>query len=397
MSTALALSRKGFTHIEIFERAPAIAEVGAGIQLGPNAVRALGLLGLTSNLEKFSDSAACGYMYEGETDRVLAKLPFSDYALQKYGVPSYQLMRSDLHSLLLSEVLKTSVEFQTGKELVTTCLKGDEVELCFTTVQGEEEHSTADLVVAADGIGSVIANQHYPDYPVSYSGFACWRALVQRDCLDNKWSGSRLNPKLLNSVSVWAGSDKHMVAYPVANSSMLNLVALTAFKDWNSPLRVQKSNKADWLKDYSDWAPDILSIIDKVEDTQLWGLFTRSVLPHWYKDRCLLIGDAAHPMLPSLAQGAAQGIEDAVMLADILSRELPSRSQNKTGLDDLCNEFYKLRHARVERVQRSARWNMNYFHHPKGVYRSIRNTTMRAAGSITTGLIGSRYHWLYRS
>lgn len=378
LSAALALSLKGFTRVELFERTAVQSEVGAGIQLGPNAVRALRHLGLGESLDNCADNSAWGYMREGATNRLLTKLPLSEYSKKVYGVPSYQILRSDLHGLLSNQVLQAGVILHIGKKVLRVDNKDKTAELHF-----DDGHiETADLVIGADGINSVLANQLYPDYPSFFSGFVCWRALVDTQSADIE---------RVSSMSVWTGTGKHLVAYPVAGSTQLNLVAVMARENWDFPSQVQSSSTEEWLQAYDDWAPDVLQLVSKAKEPQLWGLFERQKLPSWSQKNCVLIGDAAHPMLPSLAQGAAQGIEDALVLAKLLSD-----TQSTDMLEELCDQFYRLRHKRVERAQASAHWNIDYFHQPESIFRSCRNLAMRLSGPIATELIAKRYHWLYQ-
>ena len=377
LSVALALSQRGFANIELFERANSPGEVGAGIQLGPNAVRSLHKLGLGEPLAKSSDSSAWGAMREGETNRLLARLPLSEYSQKVYGVPSYQILRSDLHALLLAQVSRLGIALHTGRGVVGSDHHNGKAELNFS----DGNAIRAGLVIGADGVNSTLASQMYPDYPVYFSGFACWRATIDQQAVVEAPG---------NSVSVWTGSGKHLIAYPVAGSTRLNLVGVTARENWNFPAQIQPSGAGEWQKEYADWAPEVLALIRRAGDVQLRGLFERPRLPAWGRDNCILIGDAAHPMLPSLAQGAAQGIEDALLLAELLSR-----TQGE-GFAEIGHKFYRLRRGRVERVQESARWNIRYFHRPGSVFRTCRNLAMRAAGPIATRLIARRYHWLYR-
>ena len=388
LSTALALSRRGFKNVTIFERAEQLTEVGAGIQLGPNAVRVLTELGLQDCLAHRSNAAAHGLMMDGKTAKVLAKLPFSQYSESVYGVPSYQILRADLHRILLDEVTAAGISIHVGKECIRAVDDLEGVQLEFA----DGDVYKAELLIAADGIRSQITDQIYPDYPIYFSGYVCWRGLIDRTELPES-----IAEDWFNAVSLWTGSDKHLVTYPVARSQKLNLVALAARERWDYPAPVQASSARDWCRAFDGWAPEVLSVIARAKEAQLWGLYERPALPGWSNNRCVLVGDAAHPMLPSLAQGAAQGIEDALCLADLLApAPAHASAQGNIDLAAVGYQFYQQRYKRVERVQSSARWNINYFHRPEGPLRSIRNTAMRVAGPITTSLIARRYHWLYR-
>lgn len=386
LSTALALRRQGFSRIEVFERAAELTEVGAGIQLAPNAVRVLHSLGLAEKLRQSADCAAWGWIRDGESNRLLGRLPYSDYSEKRYGFPSYQILRADLHRILLDEVSQSGVSIHTGMAVSGYQPTGEGIQLSLQTAGPVQ----ADLVIAADGIGSVLADQMHGDCLPFYSGYACWRALVDRSEAEGL-----MPPDSADKVTAWIGSGKHMIAYPVGHGDKLNIVAVHARPDWPHPSRSLASSASDWRAAYADWSPDVTQVLGLVKDVQLWGLFERAKLPNWYQNRCQLIGDAAHPMLPSLAQGAAQGIEDGALLAQLLA-EQARIAPLRQNLDDCCERFFQLRRERVVRVQDSAHWNMNYFHQPKGLIRHCRDLAMRLSGPIATGLIARRYHWLYQ-
>lgn len=378
LTTAIALYRKGFRNIQVFEQARQLGEVGAGIQLGPNAVRELNKLGFEKQLAAIADSCQQGAMYRAEDNCKLADLPYGNYFLKKYGVPGYQVLRTHIHSLLVEEVSQLGVPIYTSKTLQGIEQHSNSVSLQFSDGGVEQ----ADLVIAADGVGSHVAEHFFPDFPIHYSGQACWRALVDRQTLGADWS---------DAVRVWVDSGRHMVAYPVAQSSKLNLVAIVDHPHWDSEQRVIDSSAEAWLQRFEGCSPELLRIIGKAQTSKFWGLFERSFLPTWHKGNTALIGDAAHPMLPSLAQGAAQGIEDACCLGDLLAQ-----ANSDSDIESVFAKFHALRHRRVERVQKTARWNLEYFHQPPNLRRSLRHLGMRVGGAFTAGLIARNYHWLYK-
>ena len=379
LTAALALSKKGFSQVRVFERAEVLSEAGAGIQLGPNAVRELGKLGLAETLEAVSDSCQWGELRQGSDNRFLAKLPFSEHSKRAYGAPCYQILRTDLQHLLHQQVLAAGVTIEVGRQLTSCQQKPYSTELYFADGRTE----VVDLMIAADGIDSVVTRQWFPDSPLSYAGLACWRTLIDSQILPGQgWQRVRL----------WIGEGRHLISYPVANSSKLNIVALKSLPHWSGSSRIQASHVNDWLAAFEGFCPEVMDMIAQVEQTSLWGLFERPHLPSWHSGHAVLLGDAAHPMLPSLAQAAAQGIEDAACLAELLSR-----LQTPVEIEDCLARFYSTRIRRVQAVQSSARWNLNYFHQQNGVLSSVRNLLMRAGGPLTTKIIASRYHWLYRA
>lgn len=386
LSAALALKQKGFSHVHILERAESLSEIGAGLQLGPNAVRALACLGLGDQLKLVSNSCPLGEIHSGEVNKntYLGDLPLSEHSLTAYGQPCYQLLRSDLQRILYKAVTDAGVDIQLNSDVEAIEFSDDLANIAFS----DGTKRSSELVVVADGIGSKISAQIFPNQALTYSGFACWRGLIDREKLGDDW---------VDQVRVYTGEDRHLVAYPVANSTKLNLVATTKHPSWSFDKRARSSSTEEWLNAYSGWSDEVLDLISKVDEPQLWALYERQSLPSWSVSRAIVIGDAAHPMLPSLAQGAAQAIEDSIEFAEILGASQAEKQQfnDPNYRDSLLAKLYQRRHQRVSRVQKASQWNLNYFHQPAGLYRAIRNRAMKIAGPIASRLISSRYDWLY--
>ena len=306
LTAALALHEKGEKEIQLYERAARLGEIGAGIQLAPNAVRLLHQLGLGDSLVKIAHSTGEGELRRAGDNQLLANLPSSEYFLKHYGLPAYQVLRTDLHALLLNALEDRQIEIQLDKELVETQQNNCEVQLGFA----DGTKTNADILIGADGVGSKLSAQMFPGQPPLYAGVACWRAL-----LDQEKSG--LAP--IEKVTVWINEGRHLVAYPVGHSSLLNLVAVIKKDHWEYPHRVAPSSKAHWFKSFDGCCEQVATLIEHAPESDLWGFFEQRGLPAWHKGNQVLIGDAAHAMLPNLAQGAAQSMEDAMVLAEILS------------------------------------------------------------------------------
>lgn len=377
LTAALALYEQGLKDVQIYERAAKLTEMGAGIQLAPNAVRLLYQLGLASRLESVAQRAAFGELRRAIDNRVLAVLPYADYFQRHYGLPCFQLLRTELHELLLAAVQERQIAVHLDRELLETRQPDQKVKAFFS--DGSEQ--TVDLLIGADGVSSALAAQIFPGQPPRYSGFACWRALI-----DQKNTGSQP----VNQVTVWAAQDRHLVAYPAGPAKQLNLVATIRHEQWQYSGRVAPSEKEAWLRAFDGCCEDVFALIECAPPSDLWGFFEQKNLPCWHKGHQVLIGDAAHAMLPNLAQGAAQGMEDGVVLARLLA-EAPYPS----GIESTLTSFYRQRRSRIKKVQDGARWNLNFFHRQKSPLTAFRDNLMRLGGPLTTELIGRKYHWLY--
>ena len=377
LTAALALFEKGEKEIQLFERATELGEVGAGIQLAPNAVRLLHQLGLGDSLAKIAHSTGKGELRRAGDNQLLANLPSSEYFLKHYGLPAYQVLRADLHALLLNALEDRQIEIQLGKELAETKQFDHQVQLVFA----DGSKTDADLLIGADGVGSTLSAQLFPGQPPLYAGVACWRSL-----LDQEKTG--LTP--VDKITVWTGEGRHLVVYPAGRSALLNLVAVIKQDHWEYPHRVAPSSKNQWLNAFDGCCEQVAALIEHAPESDLWGLFEQKSLPRWHKGNQVLIGDAAHAMLPNLAQGAAQGMEDAVLLAEILSGVTESAE-----IESALAKFYLRRRERVSKVQKGARWNLDFFHQSGSPKTTLRDGLMRIGGSLTTSMIARKYHWLY--
>jgi len=377
LTAALALVERGAKEIFLFERATELGEIGAGIQLAPNAVRLLHQLGFGDSLAEIAHSKGIAELRRAGDNQLLVNLPSSEYFFKHYGYPAYQVLRADLHALLLNALKVRQVEIQLGKELIETQQSDYQVQLGFA----DGSKTDADILIGADGLGSMLSAQLFPEQPPTYTGAACWRAL-----LDQEKAG--LTP--IEKMSVWTGEGRHLVAYPVGRSALLNLVAVIRKDHWEYPHRVAPSSKNQWLNAFDGCCEQVAALIEHAPESDLWGLFEQKSLPRWHKGNQVLIGDAAHAMLPNLAQGAAQGMEDAVLLAEILSGVTESAE-----IESALVKFYLRRRERVSKVQKGARWNLDFFHQSGSPKTTLRDGLMRIGGSLTTSMIARKYHWLY--
>lgn len=378
LTLALALAKNGARDVHLYERRADAQELGAGIQIGPNAVRLLEHLGLAEGLRAISVTSPTGSMFEGKTHSKLTELPMDVHAMQHYGAHSYQVLRADLHRLLLDA---TSDAFgqnpvQFSKELVGLS-HGQQPNIAFA--DGTEE--AVDLVVGADGVESNVRSSLFEHSATTYSGYYAWRGLLKIDLSSSYKTVDRLN--------VWVDAGRHLIAYPVGvDGKWINLVGVSESLDWHPESAVEERPVSEWLEDYSGWNPQALGLIEGLERCQKWSLRTMPVMNRWHLGSVGLLGDAAHPMLPSLAQGAAQAIEDAVCLAGLISA-------GELSVDALFSTYYDRRNVRVARVQAASHWNLKFFHRPHDMMAKLQNIGMKATGGLASRIIAKKYRWLY--
>ena len=263
-----------------------------------------------------------------------------------FGFPQYQCHRADLHAMLANAF--PADRLHTGHGLIGIADDGDRVE-------AEFENGTrirADMLVGADGIHSAVrAALLGPDNP-RFTGCIAYRGLVPPERLRHLDLGA--------TIQVWMGPGKHFVHYPVQAGRLLNFVCLIEQDSWRRESWTDRGEVADALAAYADWHPHVRAIIESVEEMFIWALFDRPPLPRWSIGRVTLLGDACHPMLPFMAQGAAQAIEDAATLTAIVAR---------SGGEDIPHALRLYEAARLPRtaqIQGLATQNKLRFHLPDG-------------------------------
>lgn len=377
LTIALALADKGAINLKVYERRDSLSDLGAALQIGPNAARILASLGLANQLESVADRSAYGEMFEGVGGQKLATLPLDAHSYRSYGAHSYQLLRADLYELLwskLKEVLGWDPVVFSKKTVDVRQENG--ATLCFS--DGDEVK--ADVVLGADGVDSVVRSTLFDSSQAEYSGYFAWRGLLDTDQLAQQ--------KPLQSLRVWVGSKRHLIAYPVSGGSKINLVGIVESEDWRHENTVETSAPGDWLNDYPDWDNAALELVSALPECHKWSLRTMQPLSCFGTGSVGMLGDAAHPMLPSLAQGAAQAIEDALVLAELISSGSYSPAE-------LWQDYYKKRSVRVKRVQDASLWNLKFFHRQGSAFSRLQNAGMRLGSGLTTEIIGRKYRWLY--
>ena len=364
LATALACARAGH-RVQVFEQVQAFAPVGAGIQLGPNATRVLHDLGLESALRAVAAFPAELQVRSGIDARLLGVLPLGEQSQTRYGAPYATLARADLHHILL-----TALEAQTQASLYLAChiesAQQDSSAVQFSTAGGLVRR--VECMAGADGLWSKLRSQVLHDTPPSATGHIAYRALVPQVDL----------PEDLRSavVTAWLGPDFHVVTYPVRGGAWLNAVVVVhgagegESDNWSQPATPEAVAAG-----MNGAAPVLRDLVQAMGGWQSWTLFDRPPLRSaalMGVARIALVGDAAHPMRPYLAQGAGMALEDSWCLARALSRPGMSVAQ---AVQAYANARWQ-RNARVQ--QRAARNGV--WCHSTGLRAGIRDLGMRALG-----------------
>lgn len=377
LAAALAASRAGWD-VRLFERASAFSEVGAGIQLGPNVVKVLHGWGLAEALQAVAAIPERLQVRSALSGQLLGELPLGTAMAQRYGAPYLSIHRADLHGVLLQAVQQhADVKLHLSRPLQSFSQTAQAV-----TVQADDGPGIeGDALIGADGIWSTVRQELLGDGLPRRTGHLAYRALVRQSDL----------PELLRSrqVTVWLGPRMHVVQYPVRGGEFLNVVAIVHGEvAAEADLWDHSANAADLAAVTAGCCAALREVMDAIEGWRLWVLHDRAPMQGAHQHavgRVALLGDAAHPMRPYLAQGAGMAIEDAAELGHALAQALDPALDVPTML-----QRYALnRWQRNARVQARALRNGQLFH-AHGLLRWGRDVSMKLLGEKLLDM-----PWLY--
>ncbi len=376
LTAALALSRQGF-RVALFDQAERLQETGAGIQLSPNATRVLNALGLTQRLSADIVAPDAIQVLSARSGRQIVRIPLGAYAQERYGSPYWSIHRGDLQAALLDAVSEQpDIALTLGTKADDFAIHSDGVTVGMRRGTSHfDERGIA--LVGADGVWSSIrARLRRSDGP-RFANRTAWRAVVPADAVAPEFRSPM--------VRLWLGRDAHLVHYPVKAGTVINLVAIVGDRvgqqGWSTPGRRDQLLTRYSSSDWSQTARELLAI---PEQWLKWSLYDHAPIRRWGQGPVTLLGDAAHPMLPFLAQGAAMAIEDAIVLA----QQLGKAPENPASA---MRAYENARRARTAQVQRGARSNRRIYH-LSGPEAFARDTVMRLMGG--TALL-TRFDWLY--
>ncbi len=308
LAAASCLLKAGFD-VEIYEQAPELGEVGAGIQLSANAMHVLAHLGLGEAISAISVRPSAYVFRLHDTAEVIQEFSLSDEHERLHRAPYNQIHRADFHELLAAKTreLKPDV-VHLNKMVVGLEERDDEVALRFA----DGTTATGDLLIGADGVKSVVRTALWGEVKATYTGDAAWRVTVPVERLPDGFMGQVM--------SVWMGPGRHAVSYFVRGGQLLNFVGCVETTEVSEESWTARFPWENFKADFAGWHDDVQTIIDAVDKDQCfrWSLHTRPTIEAWSTARVTILGDAAHATLPYLAQGAAMAIEDGAVLARAL-------------------------------------------------------------------------------
>lgn len=377
LAAALALVRQGF-QVQVFEQAPEIGEIGAGIQLGPNAFHAFDALGVGEKARGRAVYTDYMVMHDALDETLVGKIETGEAFRQRFGNPYAVIHRVDVHKSLLEGAVETGrVEFFTN-----TCIEKveqDEATKVVTAIDQNGKRWTGQALIGADGGKSVVRTQYVND-PPRVTGHVVYRAVVDKADFpeDLKW----------NAASLWAGPKCHLVHYPLRGGEQYNVV-VTFHSRQQEQWGVTDGSKEEVESYFQGICPKARQLIELPKTWKRWATADREPIPNWVFGRTTILGDAAHPTTQYMAQGACMAMEDAVTLGEAL--RVTRQADGSADWDAALQLYQKNRIARTGRIVLSGR-EMGRLYHAAGVERLIRN-------SLWKGRTQERFYdaieWLY--
>jgi salicylate hydroxylase len=367
LTTAAALARAGMG-CELFDQTDVFVEAGAGLQLAPNATRVLNRLGLGGYLRSVAACPEAIEMRRWDDNRVLRRTALGAACQAMFGAEYYTMHRADLHSGLVE--LLGDVRFRLGSRCTAVEQTGREARMHFQDGSSE----SADVVIGADGIHSTVRATLSADRP-RFSGHSIFRGLIPAE----RVPGLLGEPKVV----LWLGPGRHCVCYPVRAGQLVSVGATSPAPDWHEESWTADGKPEDLLAQYAGWTAEVDGVLSSLRAVSQWALHDRDELERWSGPRLTLVGDAAHPMLPFLAQGANQAIEDAVVIADVL------RGMRPDDVPAALARYERIRRQRVREVHRVSRANTEMLHLPDGPAQRERDRLLGETAALKS------QEWLY--
>ena len=379
LTASLALAAQGF-RIVILERTERLEEVGAGLQLSPNASRVLVELGLQPRLAARAVTPDAISLMSSRSGGEVARLPLGEAATLAAGAPYWVMHRADLQTALQAHVNDNpNIDLRLGCQFedVTPHAKG------LTVVQRSgnmRQQELALALVGADGIWSTVRQHLFPQVQPQFSGLIAWRGTLEATQLPREYASRR--------VQLWMAPNAHLVAYPISGARQINIVAVVP-GTWNRPGWSAPGDGNELRNVFSSptWPGPARMMIGAVDGWRKFALFTVPDGGEWTSGAVALLGDAAHAMLPFAAQGAGMAIEDAAVLAKCLA----ALGENPVDVPAALKRFARLRRSRVARVQRAAR-RQGRIYHLAGPAAFARDLAIRAMGAQR---VLARQDWIY--
>jgi salicylate hydroxylase len=374
LTCALALLRRGI-EVEVYEQAPVLGEIGAGVQLSANGTRVLNALGLERGLAECAVRPQAKEIRHWKSGRTWKLFDLGVVSEQRYGAPYIFMHRADLHRLLVEAVRAVAPQ---AIRLQARCIGVEQDAAGVTLVLEDSRRVRGRLLIGADGVHSAVRQSVFGAGRPEFTGCMAWRGVIPVERL----AGGRMPLAGTN----WIGPGRHVVHYPLRRTELLNFVGVVERSDWQVESWTAQGTQGECLADFAGWHEDVRTLIEAIETPFKWALMARSAMSRWSEGRVTVLGDACHAALPFLAQGAAMAIEDAWVLAAALAAH---------G-EDHATAFARYEAARIPRTTRvveGSAANTRRFHNPR--LADDAGAADYIAGEWTEEKIEQRYDWLF--
>jgi salicylate hydroxylase/6-hydroxynicotinate 3-monooxygenase len=335
LTVAAALRQQGIS-VELYEQAKAFARVGSGIQVGPNAMKALRAIGLGAPLERLAFRPPGMRNREWDTGRITFELPLGEATEAEYGAPYLMLHRGDLHAALAEAVPASLIHF--ASKLVDLEPRSSDVRMIF---EGGDE-VVADAVVAADGVHSVVRERLLDTKDAEFTGRVAYRTV---------FPASRLREQELDPATKWWGPDRHIVIYHISGGQEIYFTTSVPDAEWRLESWSAFGDVNELIEKFEGFHPQVQAVLRACQAVNKWAIYEHEPLRTWQAGRVVLLGDACHPMTPYMAQGAATAMEDAVVLARCVG------AVDQDGIEEAFSAYERRRIHRTSRIQLESRKN----------------------------------------
>jgi salicylate hydroxylase len=370
---ALALLQRGF-QVLLYDQAAELRELGAGVQISPNGSRVLCQLGLQSALEAIASVPTAKEMRLFNTGQSWRVQDLGANSVTRYGSPYWLVHRGDFHHALVQALAERAPGVV---HVDARCIGFEQDAAGVTLVLENGERIRGDVLIGADGVHSRIRETLFGGAHATFTGFMAWRAVVPME---------RLPARLRQQYGMtWIGPYGHVVTYPLRRGELLNFVTAIERDDWLIESWSEAGTVAECRRDFANWNEDVLAIVDAMDIPYKWAMLGREPLEHWSVGRVSLLGDACHPTLPFLAQGANMAIEDGMVLARCLAAypDIPQALQH----------YEVARLDRTSRIVRGSLENVSRYHNPQLADPIQAQEFMER--EFAPRAMGARYDWLY--
>lgn len=374
MAATLSLLRRGYD-VAVYEQAPMLGEVGAGVQISPNGSRALDALGIFEALRAASCAPRKKEFRLWNTGRAWPMFDLGEMAIEKYGYPYLTVYRPDLLQTLIDAVTAIKPDaIHLGAKVIDAAVTENGAILRFEDGSSVE----GDVLIGADGVKSVVRKSLFGDDETNFTGMIAWRAVIPME---------RLPERMRDMVGwTWIGPGGHLVNYPLRGGKLMNMIGTIERDDWKVESWNVEGDIEECARDFAGWHEDVQTLIRAAPKVLKWAFMERPPRQKWTLGHASLLGDAAHATLPFLAQGAVMSIEDGVILGRCLDK-----------YSDPAEALKKYEEARVDRTSRmvrGAKENTARFH--ESALATEEGAIKYMQSEWSRDPINDRYDWLYR-